>query len=648
MMSLTPARIRAASGKGLPQLREMGNLEMNMKIRQIIHGCLAVGLIALLTANAHAQTTPYNWSNTDPGGGDWTLSSNWNSQIPPEATFDESANIGNGGTAFVAGPVPSPAGITIPNGTVEIRNGGTLTSTPGSSAGNGAVVVGQGSNESHLRVLGGGNFTAPILTVNAGSADTSVQLSGNGSLTVSGNATLGRTTQITGPDASFNVGGDLTIGGNFLSDITDDTAHSAIGVVGGVSINSGSSLDLAFGGTTIPSLGDSWTLVSGSSGVTGGFSSINGPALAGGLGYKVGTAGGDVTLSIGNVLTLTVDRSTGAADLSDPTGAIVFELYSLGSPAGNLAPATWQSLADSGYDGGTWVEGAPNGGNAFGLAEARANPLGSSTLSAGQPQSIGSILSPPGLAFGESQEDLNFLYLESGNTVETVGNIEYVGSHNNLVLVVDPTTGEAVIQNQSPTDVSIGLYSIASDSGSLVPDSSKMPGVGWDSFEESGVDGGVWQRGIGSPVTLVEANPDNSTLISSGSVFDLGLPFSIGGGQDLEFEFLLDGLDAETLGIVQYGPVPSPPVDIDGDYDESGDVALGDLNLVLFNWNEDGGGLPPQWINQRPNPGTLVGLPELNGVLFNWGNTASLATVPEPASLALLSLGLTCLIARRR
>ena len=147
---------------------------------------------------------------------------------------------------------------------------------------------------------------------------------------------------------------------------------------------------------------------------------------------------------------------------------------------------------------------------------------------------------------------------------------------------------------------------------------------------------------------MVEANPDSSTLIASGSVFNIGSPFSIAGGQDLSFEFLLDGLDAETLGIVEYGPVPSPPVDIDGDYDESGDVALGDLNLVLFNWNEDGGGLPPQWINQRPNPGTLVGLPELNGVLFNWGNTASLATVPEPASLALLSLGLTCLIARRR
>jgi len=84
---------------------------------------------------------------------------------------------------------------------------------------------------------------------------------------------------------------------------------------------------------------------------------------------------------------------------------------------------------------------------------------------------------------------------------------------------------------------------------------------------------------------------------------------------------------------------------IDGDYDDTGDVALGDLNLVLFNWNVDGEVLTSNWINQRPAAGIAVGLTELNGVLFNWGNTASAATVPEPAAavlavLALLALGI--------
>jgi hypothetical protein len=76
------------------------------------------------------------------------------------------------------------------------------------------------------------------------------------------------------------------------------------------------------------------------------------------------------------------------------------------------------------------------------------------------------------------------------------------------------------------------------------------------------------------------------------------------------------------------------------DYDNDGTWGLGDLNLVLFNWNEDGAILPATWINSRPPGGTLVGLPELNQVLFNWGQPGSLATVPEPATWMLGCLGL--------
>ena len=76
------------------------------------------------------------------------------------------------------------------------------------------------------------------------------------------------------------------------------------------------------------------------------------------------------------------------------------------------------------------------------------------------------------------------------------------------------------------------------------------------------------------------------------------------------------------------------------DYDNDGTWGLGDLNLVLFNWNEDGASLPAAWINSRPAGGTLVGLPELNQVLFSWGQPGSLATVPEPATWMLGCLGL--------
>ena len=87
---------------------------------------------------------------------------------------------------------------------------------------------------------------------------------------------------------------------------------------------------------------------------------------------------------------------------------------------------------------------------------------------------------------------------------------------------------------------------------------------------------------------------------------------------------------------------------LDGDYDDSGDVALGDLNLVLFDWNEDGSVLTTDWIHQRPASGTTVGLEELNGVLFNWGNSAAVATVPEPAAGRLSVLRVLALGIRRR
>jgi hypothetical protein len=94
--------------------------------------------------------------------------------------------------------------------------------------------------------------------------------------------------------------------------------------------------------------------------------------------------------------------------------------------------------------------------------------------------------------------------------------------------------------------------------------------------------------------------------------------------------------------------VPMPDPILPGDYNDSGDVELGDLNLVLFNWNVDESVLTTDWVNQRPTTGTAVGLPELNGVLFNWGNSASVATVPDPASEMLAVLGLLSLGIRRR
>jgi len=86
-----------------------------------------------------------------------------------------------------------------------------------------------------------------------------------------------------------------------------------------------------------------------------------------------------------------------------------------------------------------------------------------------------------------------------------------------------------------------------------------------------------------------------------------------------------EGLDQTTVMLDVGGDDP-----LAGDYDDSGEVEVGDLNLVLFNWDQPGPGLPAEWVNQRPAGNVAVD--ELNGVLFNWGNTAAVATVPEPTT----------------
>ena len=116
-------------------------------------------------------------------------------------------------------------------------------------------------------------------------------------------------------------------------------------------------------------------------------------------------------------------------------------------------------------------------------------------------------------------------------------------------------------------------------------------------------------------------------ILDFGSIsnsFTLDLP----GGIDWDSSQLL------ITGILSVGVVNG---DIPGDYDDDGAVAAGDLNLVLFNWGEDGAGLPAEWINERPEGN--VGVDELNPVLFNWGNMASAASVPEPTAIVLLALG---------
>jgi len=118
----------------------------------------------------------------------------------------------------------------------------------------------------------------------------------------------------------------------------------------------------------------------------------------------------------------------------------------------------------------------------------------------------------------------------------------------------------------------------------------------------------------------------------------------------------LNVLDSSGSFLVNYGNVTNTVVLSDfqgdmppltGDFDNSSDVGLEDLNLVLFNWDAPGASLPEEWVNGRPEGN--VGPESLNQVLFNWGNMApKVASVPEPSVVVLLLAVLATTGVRRR
>jgi len=83
-----------------------------------------------------------------------------------------------------------------------------------------------------------------------------------------------------------------------------------------------------------------------------------------------------------------------------------------------------------------------------------------------------------------------------------------------------------------------------------------------------------------------------------------------------------------------------------GDFDDSGNVGVEDLNLVLFNWNAPGTTLPEEWTNRRPSGN--VGASKLDEVLFNWGDVVAVALAPEPTTGILAVWGIGWIMIRTR
>jgi hypothetical protein len=613
---------------------------------------LVVAAIGLATT-ANAQN-PIDWAVAD---GEYNVSTNWNPATVPSTEFDEFANISNGGVARLSSVSVNDPGQVIlgsmagESGTLRIENGGDLTLTfVEANLSTAGVDVGLGGSGT-LELLPGGSLTAAYLTL-GGEGGSTVALGGTGASTTTLNIGLagilgqfgttvgnGNTLSITGPNVDYStLSFQVNAGGTFIADITDST-HSPV-----KSINAavaGGTLRVEFDGVT-PTAGDSWNLFDTPS-ISGQFAEIDtsaAPELPFGQVYTFKSVADPSSengvygqFGVEQQLVLNVNRDTGFVSIVTGPEPVDIDGYSISSELGGLNATNWNSLQDQNVI--DWRE-SPQNGSDNRLSELK--PTSSTSVNPGSGLQLGNIFQYPLAAeFGTEIEDIAFeYYTPDGRTVEATVMYEGDEQFNNLVLIVDPADGDAVLMNQSNIPVSIDGYKISSESGSLVPGDGA-----WMSLEDQSTNGGAWYESNPTATNLIELRPEGTTLLNGGATFNLGRLFLVGGADDLTLQYLFpEDNDFTRNGAVVYRDLNLEQ--LDGDYNRDGVVNAADY----VRWRNT--------LNDNVTPGTgadgngdgIVNDADYQVWRMHFGASLGPASassvpspVPEPGAIAMLMAG---------
>ncbi len=313
-----------------------------------------------------------------------------------------------------------------------------------------------------------------------------------------------------------------------------------------------------------------------------------------------------------------------------PTGAAGYTT-SFGVENGFVEPIAW-SVGDAGGTRNEWDTLLFATGNTPDVAS-DANPAGldPATFS----------VKPPGFRSGTS----NF-YAFGGDFGATADVFNHGGSSGGSGFGPDAGTHVIVQMGTSVNnDLSLGF-----------PELVEGHGVGnvWDSLVLTTLDDASIIGGDNaSALQIVELNYLEDTASTFGAVnyqelvYEFWLPGYTG---DFRVDFdqavhaTIDTLRVDTQ-ITDAAPGGGTPFallfaeGLPGDYDGSGQVEQGDLDLVLQNWGVDTSttGTPAGWSNDLPTG--AVDQDELDGVLQNWGVSATpvldASVVPEPVAIGL-------------
>jgi hypothetical protein len=620
-----------------------------MTMRYITAKLFTIALVGLLAGQSTAQAQTFvNWTG---GTGNWNNNAGWFNEgtgLPgtlPSADFSEIARIDAGGVVtvntalangsdggFTTNPGEVRLGSVTSSGELVITNTGTLRVQVAENVDGGIDVGGAGTGV--LRVLPGGALTVDGPLASAPGSANLIQLgaasgAGTANITV-GSASFGGTTLVH-RNTAFNSASSI---GLQSSSIYRPVFSGGIGATlqAAGSVGLAGTLRPDFGGVS-PAVGSSWNLLEGSN-VSGAFNTID-ASLAGALGagqaFVVTTANAAgnrqaVRLSLRQMAMLNINRDTGVVSLSNPgTTPISLDGYSIASNLGSLSPSGWNSLQDQGALGGQWRESPATVNRA---SELKRTGLG--TLAAGQSISLGTLFAPNPTTIGAPTEDLALQFASPDGVFN--GLVTYTGTKvNNILLQIDPSSGQAQLRNTSAFTVQMDGYTISSATGSLTPNT-------WTSLDDQNAAGGDWRESPGASTRLSELKRASFTTLAPGATFNLGAIYNPTLAKDIAFQYLSFGQSQPSNGQVLFTSISN---NIPGDFNDDGSVNGTDLTIWRGAMGSSSSAGDAD--NDGDSDGTdfLVWQRNLGAAAVASGAVAA-SPIPEPTTIAIAFAAVSC------